>query len=89
MAIELRIPDPSDYPNDPLGYATAIIDAQIEYRRACFAAIDKLSQRAGTKFERPQTTQVKYERTIHDYLCEHPEILKRYKQIGPLALLEL
>lgn len=84
--IEMRMPSPEDYPNDPLGYVTAIFDAQEQYRKDCFAAIDRCMSTSGTRRE---PSQPKFERTIHDYLQDHPELLKRYKQIGPLALLEI
>lgn len=85
MAIELRLPSPEDYPNDPVGYATAIFDAQAEYRRKCFAAIDSVPQ---LRSERP-VSMTPPAPTIHDYLVQHPSLLKRYREIGPMALLEI
>lgn len=84
-AIELVLPSESDYPNDPLGFATAVIKAQCDYRAAIFQAIDRrpmLRTESAVSMTPPAPT-------IHDYLAQHPSLLKRYREIGPLALLEI
>ena len=82
--IELVLPNPESFSN-PLEYAQAIIEAQLNYRKACFAAIDRVP----TLRSEHAKQDYKFQRTVHDYLAEHPALLERYKEIGPMALLEL
>lgn len=84
MPIELKMPDPKDY-DSPVKYCEAFIAAQEEYRKACFRAIDR---RPTLTTERAKK-DYRQHRTIADYLSEHPNLIKRYKEIGAMALLEL
>jgi hypothetical protein len=91
MPIEYRQPIESEY-DSPTEYATALLDSVREYKQAMFKAIDRSAVRGNNtiRVEAAKPT-ARYARdiTIHDYLATHPALLKRYREIGPLALLEL
>lgn len=88
MAIEYLQPIRSEYDSE-IEYATALLDSVRIYKQKMFQAIDRSSVRSnGTlriEAHKPQAPKP----TIHDYLLQHPSLLTRYREIGPLALLEL
>lgn len=88
MAIEYLQPIRSEYDSE-VEYATALLDSVRIYKQKMFQAIDRSSVRSnGTlriEAHKPQAPKP----TIHDYLLQHPSLLTRYREIGPLALLEL
>lgn len=88
MVIEYLQPIRSEYDSE-VEYATALLDSVRIYKQKMFQAIDRSSVRSnGTlriEAHKPQAPKP----TIHDYLLQHPSLLTRYREIGPLALLEL
>lgn len=90
MAIEYKQPIASEY-DSPVEYATALLDSVREYRKQMFAAINRSAIRDNKtiRVESHRSANSAPKPTIHDYLIQHPALLRRYKEIGPLALLEL
>ena len=91
MPIEYKQPIASEY-DSPVEYATALLDSVTEYRKACFRAIDRsvIHGQSSIRVEahKSKASATRYN-TIHDFLSDRPALLRRYKEIGPLALLEL
>lgn len=85
MRLEYREPHRSDYATET-EWCEACINATLEYQRATFRAIDSAILPAKMRTEKPRVAE---KSTVHDYLQAHPVLLRRYKEIGPLALLEL
>lgn len=89
MAIEYFQPIRSEYDSE-IEYATALLDSVRDYKQKMFAAIDRSSVRGnGTLRVEAHKAQGAPKPTIYDYLAQHPSLLRRYREIGPLALLEL
>lgn len=83
MAIELRIPVREPDESD-VDYIYRIGAAQREYNNRICHAIDRMS----TKVTSPAKYDARKAFSVHDYLADRPDLLKRYKEKGIVALLE-
>lgn len=90
MQIE-RLQPKREYYESEGDYLSACLQAELDYRSAIFRHIDRLGgiQTNPTSTKSAEEIKRVGTQTINDYLSEHPNMLKRYKEIGPLALLEL